>query len=115
MPKKVKLIIMVIVGLFLVYLGYSVYFTSKEGTESFGNFDTNSTANKNIKVELLMEKGFTASPDGGVSFYVKDRSGIIKKVTLGKAFPEELKKAGTITLTGHLHGDYFHATEVAAE
>ncbi|NOS84613.1 MAG: hypothetical protein HOP31_05685, partial [Ignavibacteria bacterium] len=59
MPKKVKLIIMVIVGLFLVYLEYSVYFTSKEGTESFGNFDTNSTANKNIKVELLLDKGFT--------------------------------------------------------
>lgn len=115
MTKQVKLIIMGIVVLFLIYLGYSVYFTSKEGTESFGNFDINSTANKNIKVELLVEKGFTSSPDGGVSFYVKDRSGIIKKVTLGKEFPGEIKKAGTITLTGHLHGDYFHATEVSAE
>lgn len=115
MTKQVKLIIAGIVVLFLIYLGYSVYFTSKEGTESFGNFDVNSTANKNIKVELLTEKGFSSSPDGGVSFYVKDRSGIIKKVTLGKAFPDDLKNGGTITLTGHLHGDYFHATEVAAE
>ncbi len=115
MTKQVKLIIIGILVLFLIYLGYSVYFTSKEGTESFDNFDTNSTANKNIKVELLMEKGFTPSPDGGISFFVKDRSGIIKKVTLGKAFPEELKKESTITLTGHLHGDYFHATEVSAD
>jgi len=115
MTKQVKLIVAGIIVLFLIYLGYSVYFTSKEGTESFGNFDVNSTANKNIKVELLLDKGFTSSPDGGVSFYVKDRSGIIKKVTLGKAFPEELKKGGTINLTGHLHGDYFHANEVSAE
>jgi hypothetical protein len=115
MTKPVKRIILIIVVLFLAYLGYSVYTTSKEGTESFGNFDTNSTANKNIKVELLHEKGFNPNPDGGVSFYVKDRSGIIKKVSLGKEFPEDLKKLKTVTLTGHLHGDYFHATEVASD
>lgn len=115
MTKRAKLIIIGIVVLFLIYLGYSVYFTSKEGTETFGNFDPNSTANKNIKVELLVEKGFTSSPDGGVSFFVKDRSGIIKKVNLGKEFPEELKKPGTIVLSGHSHGDYFHAVEVSGE
>ncbi len=115
MTKQVKFIIMGIVILFLIYLGYSVYFTSKEGTESFGNFDTNSTANKNIKVELLLEKGFTPAPDGSVSFYVKDRSGIIQKVSLGKEFPEGLKNSKNVTLTGHLHSDYFHATEVSAD
>lgn len=115
MTKRLKIIIISIVALFLIYLGYSVYFTAREGTETFGNFDPNSTANKNIKVELLIEKGFTSSPDGGVSFFVKDRSGIIKKVNLGKEFPEELKKEGMITLSGHSHGDYFHAVEVSED
>lgn len=111
MTKSVKYIILAIIIIFLVYLAYSVYFTAKEGTESFDKFDINSTANKNIKVELVQEKGFTPNQDGGVTFYVKDKSGTEKKVSLGKELPPGFKDSKTVTLTGHLHGDYFHATE----
>jgi hypothetical protein len=111
MTKSVKLIILAIVLIFLAYLGYSVYFTSKEGTESFDKFDVNSTASKNIKVELVQEKGFTPNQEGGVTFFVKDRNGVEKKVILGKELPPGIKNSKTATLTGHLHGDYFHATD----
>lgn len=112
MTKSKKTVILAIIILFLVYLAYSVYFTSKEGTGSFDDFDINSTANKNIKVEVIQEKGFTSNQDGGVTFFVKDKKGIEKKVTLGKELPHGINNTKTVTLTGHSHGDYFHATDV---
>lgn len=115
MTKSRKLIILSVIILFLVYLGYSVYNTSKEGTGSFDNFDINSTANKNIKVEIVHEKGFTPNPEGGITFFVKDKNGIEKKVTLGKELPPGINNSKTVTLTGHLHGDYFHATEASLD
>ncbi len=112
MTKQIKLTIVVIVLLFLGYLGYSVYFTSKEGTESFSKFDPNSTANKTITVEVITEKGFSQSQGGGATFFVKDKSGVEKKVTFDKELPPGIKDSKTVTLLGHLHGDYFHASEI---
>ncbi len=112
MTKSLKLIIFSVIFLFLVYLGYSIYNTTKEGTGSFSEFDVNSTANKNIKVELVQEKGITPNKEGGVSFYVKDKNGIEMNVVLGKELPPGINDSKTVTLTGHSHGDYFHATEV---
>lgn len=112
MTRSVKLIIPAIIIVFLAYLGYSVYFTSKEGTESFSKFDINSTAGKNIKVVLVQEKGFTPNQEGGVTFFVRDKNGVEKKVILGKELPPGIKNSKTAILTGHLHSDYFHATEV---
>ena len=111
MNKPVKLVLFAIVIMFLAYLAYSVYFTSKEGTESFSKFDVNSTASKNIKVEYVKEKGLTPNPEGGVTFYAKDREGVEKKVSLSKELPPGIENSKFLTLTGHLHGDYFHATE----
>lgn len=115
MTKQVKIIIAVIIGIFLIWVFWSVYNTSKEGTESFGNFDINSTANKNIRVELLKEKGITPSAGGGASFFVKDRAGIIKKVTIEKELPAGFEDAKVLNLLGHLHGDYFHAADIVIE
>lgn len=112
MTKKQKSIILTIVILFVGYVLYTVYFTAKEGTGSFNDFDVNSTANKNIKVELVKEKGFTPNQEGGFVFFVKDRNGIEIKVNLGKELPPGINNSKTVTLTGHKHGDYFHATEV---
>ncbi len=115
MSKNKKSIIIVIAGLFLVYLIYSVYFTAKEGTGSFNDFDINSTANKTIKVEIVKEKGFLPGQGGGVTFFAKDKTGIEKKITFDKELPQEVKDAKVIVLLGHLHGDYFHAAEVESE
>jgi hypothetical protein len=111
MNKSAKLIILSVIILFIAYLAYTVYFTSQEGAGSFDNFDINSTAAKTIKVELIHEKGITPNKDGGVTFFVKDKNGIEKMVTLGKELPAEIKNSKTVILTGHLHGDYFHATD----
>jgi hypothetical protein len=112
MTKQVKLAVSVIVVLFLGYLGYSVYFTSKEGTESFSRFDPNSTANKTITVEIIKHKDIITGKDGGVTFYVKDKSGAEMRVTFDKPLPPEAVNAENVTLLGHLHGDYFHAAEI---
>lgn len=115
MTRKIKTIITAAVIIFVIYLLYSVYHTSKEGSGTFSDFDINSTANKNIKVELVQEKGITPNTQGGVTFYVKDKDGIIKMVSLAKELPVGIEKSKTIILSGHLHGDYFHATEVEPE
>jgi len=115
MTKSIKIIIFSVIILFLVYLAYNIYYTSKEGSGSFSDFDVNSTANKNINVEVIQEKGFTPNQEGGVTFFVRDKNGVEKKVSLGKELPPGINNAKTVTLTGHSHGDYFHATEVEAE
>jgi hypothetical protein len=82
MSKSGKIVVLSAVVLFIMYLGYNVYFTTKEGTGSFSDFDINSTANKNIKVELVQEKG--SESGRGSNFFVKDKNGVEKMVTLGK-------------------------------
>lgn len=111
MSKQVKFVLLSIVALFLVYLGYSVYTASQSDSVTFSKFDINSTASKNIKVEIVKEKGITPSPDGGVVFYAKDREGTEKKVSLGKELPTGGDYSKKVTLTGHLHSDHFHATD----
>ena len=44
MTKRVKLVFLSIIALFLVYLGYSVYTSSQADTVTFNKFDINSTA-----------------------------------------------------------------------
>lgn len=111
MKKPVKLVLSAVVIMFLAYLAYSVYFTSKEGTESFSKFDVNNTASKNIKVEYVKEKGITPNQEGGVTFFVKDKEGVEKKVSLSKEPPPGIENSKFLTLTGHLEGDYFHASK----
>ena len=111
MTKRVKLVFLSIIALFLVYLGYSVYTSSQADTVTFNKFDINSTASKMIKVKIIQEKGIVPNQDGSVTFYAKDREGTEKKISLSKEFPIDGDKSKSITLTGHLHGDYFHATE----
>mgnify|MGYP001559117372 CR=1 FL=1 len=111
MTKRVKLVFLTIIFLFLAYLGYSFYTSSQSDTVTFNKFDINSTASKMIKVEIIQEKGITPNQEGGVTFYVKDREGTEKKVTLGKEIPSGSNNSKFVTLTGHLPGDYFHATE----
>ena len=111
MTKSVKLAFLTIIFLFLAYLGYSVYTSSQADSVTFSKFDINSTASKNIKVEIVKDKGIIPNPDGGVTFYAKDREGIEKKVSLGKELPPGNDYSKKVTLTGHLHSDHFHATE----
>ena len=115
MTKSIRTIIAVIIILFLAYLAYSVYFTSMEGMESFNDFDINSTASKNIRVELIREKGITQNEGGGTTFYVKDKKGIEMKVVIGKELHPQIINSQEITLTGHSHGDYFHASDATTD
>jgi hypothetical protein len=74
MSPKIKYLSISLILIFIVYVIFSVYNTSKEGMGSFNDFDPNSTANKNIKVEILHEKGTTNNSEGCITFFVKDKN-----------------------------------------
>ncbi|MBL8016381.1 MAG: hypothetical protein JNK43_03855 [Ignavibacteria bacterium] len=110
MNKNIKILIAGIVVLFAIYLIYGISSSTSEAIGTFDKFDVNSTASKDIKVEIVHEKGVTTNPEGGMMFFVKDKNGDVKKVTLDMELPQLNNDHRFITLRGHLHGDYFHAT-----
>lgn len=110
MQKSIKYIILAVVVLFAIYLVYGISSSTSEAIGTFDKFDVNSTASKDIKVEIVHEKGVTSNPEGGMMFFVKDKNGVVKKVTLDISLPQLNNDHRFITLRGHLHGDYFHAT-----
>ncbi|HVO75734.1 MAG TPA: hypothetical protein VMT35_17025 [Ignavibacteriaceae bacterium] len=95
---------------------YSTYFSPKEGLGSFSDFDTNNSANKDIKVMLLAEKGISRDTQNGITtFYVVDNKGNQELVQAPLDIPGNIKSAQQLILKGHLHPDHFHAVEVKAE
>jgi hypothetical protein len=111
MKRSVKLSILAIVVLFAIYLAYGILTSTSEAIGTFDKFDINSTASKDIKVEIVLEKGITPNQEGGVIFFAKDKNGVEKKISLGKELPPLNNETKFVTLTGHLHSDHFHATE----
>jgi hypothetical protein len=100
----------------VIVLIYFTYFSPKEGLGSFSDFDTNNTANKDIKVRILSEKGVTKDIQNGVTtFYAVDNNGTEVLVQAPLDVPGNIQSAEKIILKGHLHPDHFHAVEVHIE
>ncbi len=115
MNKNIKILIISVVVLFAIYLAYGILSSTSEAIGTFDKFDANSTASKDIKVEIVHEKGITTNPEGGMMFFAKDKNGVVKKITLDMTLPQLNKDSKFITLKGHIHGDYFHATSAELE
>ena len=114
--KLVQKFILPFLVISLIFIIYFIYFSPKEGLGSFSDFDTNNSANKDIKVRLLSDKGVSKDlPNGITSFYVVDNSGTQVLVQAPLNVPENIKSAEKIILKGHLHPDHFHAVEVQIE
>ena len=106
--QKFILPILVIVIIALVYL---VYFSPDEGLGSFADFDTNNSAVKDIKVQVLSDRGINSKPGGGANFYTVDNAGTVVLVNADH-IPSGIESAKTVVLRGHLNKDSFHAHDV---
>ncbi len=101
--QKLILPSLIIAVIALVYL---VYFSSDGGLGSFADFDTNNSAVKDIKVQVLQDRGINNN-----TFYVSDKRGKVVLVQADK-IPPGIESTQTVVLRGHLNKDSFHAHAV---
>ena len=101
--QKLILPILVIVVIAIIYI---FYFAPNSALGSFDDFDVNNSAVKDIKVQILQDKGINNN-----SFFVSDKTG---KVVLVQAdnLPAGIESAEIVILKGHLNKDVFHAHNV---
>jgi cytochrome c-type biogenesis protein CcmE len=91
---------------------YVIYFSPKKGLGSFGDFDPNHSAVKDIRVALVQERGVNKSPQGGAVFYAYDRNNTTVVVNADKV-PAGIESAEIVILRGHLNqNNSFHAHDV---
>jgi hypothetical protein len=108
--KKIQRLILPLLLLIVVFIIYKFYF-AKSGLGSFDDFDPNNTAVKDIRVQLLADRGITQQ-GADVIFYVADKNGKVLMVSGSVTLPPGFENAKTILLKGHLSGNSFHAHEV---
>jgi cytochrome c-type biogenesis protein CcmE len=108
--KILQKLILPILLLLVVFIIYKFYF-AKSGLGSFDDFDPNNTAVKEIRVQLVIDRGITQQGED-VVFYAADKNGKVMMVNGHVSLPDGFDKAEVIILKGHLSGDSFHTHEV---
>lgn len=108
--KSLQKLILPVLLLLVVFIIYKFYF-AKSGLGSFNDFDPNNTAVKEIRVQLVIERGITQQGED-VVFYAADKNEKIMMVNGHVSLPDGFDKAEVIILKGHLSGDSFHTHEV---
>lgn len=108
--KKYQKFILPTLLVVLLFLIYSVYFKKSDTLGSFGDFDVNNSAVKDIRVLVLQDRGIQKNMNGAV-FYAADRNNVVNAVSADK-IPAGLESAETAILRGHLNRDSFHAHDV---
>jgi cytochrome c-type biogenesis protein CcmE len=108
--KKVQKLILPALILFIIFIIYTLYF-AKSGLGSFDDFDPNNTAVKEIRVQLVIDRGITQQGED-VVFYAADKNGKVMMINGHVSLPDGFDKAEVIILKGHLSGDSFHTHEV---
>jgi len=106
--QKLILPALIIAAIFLVY---KFYFDKGSELGSFSDFDLNNSAVKEIRVQLLIDRGIEQQ-GGEVSFFTSDKNGKIVHVSGSFQLPDGFEKANIIVLRGHLSQGGFHAHEV---
>ena len=106
--QKLILPILIIAAIFLVY---KFYFDKGSELGSFSDFDPNNSAVKEIRVQLLIDRGIEQQ-GGEVSFFTSDKTGKVIHVSGSFMLPDGFEKAKVIILRGHLSQGGFHAHEV---
>lgn len=110
MKKYQKFILPTLLVVLLVFI-YAVYFQKSDELGSFGDFDVNNSAVKDIRVLVLQDRGIQNNPRGGAVFYASDRNNVVYAVSADKV-PMGLESAEVVILRGHLNRDSFHAHDV---
>jgi cytochrome c-type biogenesis protein CcmE len=106
--QKLILPVLIIAAIFLVY---EFYFLKGDDLGSYSDFDPNNNAVKEIRVQLLADRGIEQN-GGAVIFFTTDRDGKIVQVSGELMLPEGFESAKVIILRGHLSQGGFHAHEV---
>jgi len=106
--QKLILPVLIVVAVILVY---QFYFVKGDDLGSFSDFDPNNSAVKEIRVQLLAERGIEKH-GGDVIFYTSDRNGKVVQVSGTIILPEGFESAKVIILRGHLSQGGFHTHEV---
>jgi len=109
--KNIQKLILPILIILAVFLIYKFYFVKDETLGSYSDLDPNNSAVKEIRVELLADRGIENN-GMAVSFYTKDRNGKVVQVSGEFMLPEGFESANVIILRGHLSRSGFHAHEV---
>ena len=108
--KTLQKLILPALLILVVFIIYNFYF-DKSGLGSFDTFDPNNTAVKEIRVQLLVDRGITRQGED-VVFYATDKNGKVMMVNGHVTLPEGFDKAETIVIAGHLSGSTFHVHAV---
>jgi len=108
--KILQKLILPILLILVVFIIYNIYF-AKSGLGTFDSFDPNNTAVKEIRVQLVADRGITQQGED-VVFYAADKNGKIMMVNGHVSLPVGFDKAEIIILKGHLSGNSFHTHEV---
>ncbi len=110
--KTIQKLILPLLLLLVIFIIYIFYF-AKSGLGSFTDFDPNNTAVKEIRVQLVVDRGVNRQGEGFV-FYASDKDGKIMMINGEVALPEGFDNADVIILKGHLSSNNsFHAHEVS--
>ena len=106
--QKLILPLLIITVFFLVY---KIYFDKGSDLGSYSDFDPNNSAVKEIRVQLLIDRGIEQQ-GGDVSFFTSDKNGKVVRVSGSFQLPNGFENAKVIVLRGHLNQSGFHAHEV---
>jgi len=106
--QKLILPALIIAAVFLVY---KFYFVKGDNLGSFSDFDPNNNAVKEIRVQLLADRGIENS-GGGVSFYASDKTGKAINIYGEAQLPNGFESANVVILRGHLTQSGFHVHEI---
>lgn len=90
---------------------YSVYFKKTDTLGSFGDFDINNSAVKDIRVLVVQDRGVQKDMRGGAVFYASDRNNTVVMINADKV-PDGIESQEVVILRGHLNRDSFHAHDV---
>ena len=106
--QKFILPVLIIAAIVLVY---EFYFVKGDDLGSYSDFDPNNSAVKEIRVQLLVDRGIEQHGEE-VSFFTSDKNGKVVQVSGSFILPEGFENAQVIILKGHLNQNGFHAHEV---
>jgi cytochrome c-type biogenesis protein CcmE len=109
--KSLQKLILPALIILAVFIVYKIYFAADGGLGSFSDFDPNNSAVKEIRVQLLIDRGIEQQGEE-VSFYTSDKNGQVVQVSGSFHLPEGFESAKVVILKGHLSQSGFHAHEV---
>ena len=111
--KSLQKLILPLLVVAIIGVIYFLYFAPKDELGSFSDFDTNNSANKEIIIGINQSKEIVEDQANGITtFYGVDKNGQEYLVQTPFISLTELAGKTKIKLSGHLHPDHFHASEI---